>query len=66
MAQRWKKKNTDRNIVLFGVPPKAAAKRWNALGATVIASTIDFPAMRRVLGAATRERPIAVPDGEHR
>jgi PAS domain S-box-containing protein len=66
MAQRWKKKNTDRNIVLFGVPPKAAAKRWNALGATVIASTIDFPAMRRVLGAATRETPIAVPDGEHR
>ncbi len=64
-AERWVKKRKARSVVLFGAPSKATQSRWTTLGATIIASSNDFLAVRRALGEAMERLRSGTPSGAH-
>lgn len=51
-AQRWRKHNRERSVVLLGPPPKSAKAKWAALDATIVDHPNDFEAIRMALGHA--------------
>lgn len=48
-ALRWRARKASRSVVVLGMPPKNARKKWAALGATIIDPPDDFEAMRHAL-----------------
>ncbi len=56
-AARWRKAGSTGQIVIFGVPTKKDAPRWQALGASIIAKTDDFEAIRLTLADAISSEP---------
>jgi PAS domain S-box-containing protein len=51
-ALRWRKRHSERSVVLLGPPPKSAQAKWAAIDATIIEHPNDFEAIRMALGHA--------------